>query len=132
MIQVLLPILAQIGSQVAKSLFPDPEDAQKRAEAEQKYTLAIIEQSQAIEKAGAEIVKAEAESEHWLVASWRPITMLTFVALIVARWLGWSAPGISEGEVLKLWDIVELGLGGYVIGRSVEKVLPTVAGALKK
>ncbi len=27
--------------------------------------------------------------------------------------------------------IVELGLGGYVIGRSVEKIVPGVADALK-
>ena len=58
--------------------------------------------------------------------------MLTFGGLIVARWLGWSAPNITEAEVLKLWSIVELGLGGYVIGRSVEKVVPAIAGALKK
>jgi len=30
----------------------------------------------------------------------------------------------QPGEALKLWDIVEIGLGGYVIGRSAEKVLP--------
>jgi hypothetical protein len=58
--------------------------------------------------------------------------MLTFGALIVARWLGYSAPGISEAEVLKLWDIVQLGLGGYVIGRSAEKIAPQIAAALKK
>jgi hypothetical protein len=46
--------------------------------------------------------------------------------------LGWSAPNITEAEVLKLWSIVELGLGGYVIGRSVEKIVPAIAGALKK
>ncbi len=46
--------------------------------------------------------------------------MLVFVSLIVARWLGWSAPNLGEAEVLKLWDIVEIGLGGYVIGRSAE------------
>jgi hypothetical protein len=56
--------------------------------------------------------------------------MLTFGGLIVARWLGWSAPGISEAEVLKLWDIVQLGLGGYVIGRSIEKVAPQIAAAV--
>jgi hypothetical protein len=44
--------------------------------------------------------------------------------------LGYSAPGLSEGEVLKLWSIVELGIGGYVIGRSAEKVLPAVAQAM--
>ena len=57
--------------------------------------------------------------------------MLTFGGLIVARWMGYSAPNISEAEVLKLWDIVELGLGGYVIGRSAEKIVPAVATAMK-
>jgi len=52
--------------------------------------------------------------------------------LIVARWLGWSAPNLGEAEVLKLWDIVEIGLGGYVIGRSAEKILPTVVKSLGK
>jgi hypothetical protein len=56
--------------------------------------------------------------------------MLTFGGLIVARWLGWSAPGISDAEVLKLWDIVQLGLGGYVIGRSAEKIAPSIAKAI--
>ena len=30
--------------------------------------------------AKAEIVSAEAKSEHWITATWRPITMLTFLA----------------------------------------------------
>jgi hypothetical protein len=58
--------------------------------------------------------------------------MLVFVALIVARWLGWSAPNLAEAEALKLWDIVEIGLGGYVIGRSAEKVLPGIVESLRR
>jgi hypothetical protein len=34
--------------------------------------------------------------------------------------------------VLKLWDIVELGIGGYVIGRSAEKIVPSIADAMRK
>lgn len=70
--------------------------------------------------------------EHWLAATWRPIVMLTFAGLIVARWMGWSAPGIGEAEVLKLWSIVELGLGGYVIGRTAEKIVPNLTAVLGK
>lgn len=132
MIQVLLPLLTSIGGQVAKSLFPDPEQQQKREEAQNLFMAEIMKQAQAMELAAADIVKAEAQSQNWLASSWRPITMLTFLALIVARWMGYTAPGISEEEVLKLWDIIQLGLGGYVIGRSVEKVVPSVAEALKK
>jgi len=74
---------------------------------------------------------AEANSEHFLAACWRPILMLTFGGLIVARWLGFAAPDLSEAEYLKLWSIVELGLGGYVIGRSAEKIVPQVAQVFK-
>ena len=91
-----------------------------------------VQMALAIYAGQAEIVKAEAQSEHWIVAAWRPVLMLTFGGLIVARWLGWAAPNITEAEVLKLWSIVELGLGGYVIGRSVEKIVPAIAGAIKK
>jgi hypothetical protein len=132
MLQVLLPILGSIGTQVAKSLFPDPSDELKRKEVENQVQLAVLQQAQAIEQAAAGIVKAEAQSGHWLAANWRPILMLTFGGLIVARWFGYAAPELSEAEYLKLWDIVQLGLGGYVIGRSVEKVIPGVVSALKR
>lgn len=79
-----------------------------------------------------EIIKTEAASEHFLAATWRPILMLTFGGLIVARWFGWSAPDLTEAEYLKLWDIVQLGIGGYVVGRSFEKVVPSIADAMRK
>ena len=58
--------------------------------------------------------------------------MLVFVVLIVARWFGWAAPNLQPAEYLKLWDIVQLGLGGYVIGRTFEKTVPSIAEALSK
>lgn len=118
-----------IGDSIIKRLFPDPSEAQKAQ-------LALLEMAQRGElaelSARAEIVKAEAASEHWLAATWRPILMLTFGGLIVARWFGWAAPNLTEAEYLKLWDIVEFGVGGYVVGRSVEKIAPSVAAALKR
>lgn len=89
-------------------------------------------QASEIEKAAAEVGKTEVQGQRWLQRTWRPITMLTFVALIVARWHGWEAPNLAEAEALKLWDIVEIGLGGYVIGRSAENVLPGSVQSLKK
>lgn len=127
----MVPIAAilGIGSQLIDRLWPDEE---KKAQAK----LALMEMAQKGElqelAARAEIVKAEASSEHWLAANWRPILMLTFGALIVARWFGYAAPELSEAEYLKLWSIVELGIGGYVIGRSAEKIVPGLADALKK
>ena len=127
MIAALLPALVPILGDALRRLFPDAE-ARQRAEAE--INAALIARAGEIERAASDIVVTEAQSEHWLTACWRPIVMLTFTALIVARWLGYSAPGITEAEALRLWSIVEIGLGGYVIGRSVEKVAPQVVEAL--
>jgi len=78
-------------------------------------------------KARAAIVEAEAKSEHWLTATWRPITMLTFVCLVVADQTGLLAFRLAE----EAWTLLQVGLGGYVVGRSAEKVAPGVIKALK-
>jgi hypothetical protein len=117
-----------VGGKLIDRLWPDPTQRDQAR-------LAMLELAQKGElaefSARADIVKTEAASENWLASSWRPILMLTFGALIVARWFGWAAPNLSEAEYLKLWSIVELGLGGYVIGRSAEKIVPAAAAALK-
>lgn len=129
MFNALLPTLAPILSRVVGNLFPDPE---QKAKAEADMMIALMERRTEIETAAASIIQTEAASKHWLASNWRPLTMLTFVGLVVARWFGWAAPDLSEAEYLKLWSIVEIGLGGYVIGRSAEKVLPSVAQMIKK
>jgi len=129
MIQALVPALAPIIGQIVGSLFPDPTE---KAKAEAEVMRQLLSHQAEIESAAAKIINTEAASTHWLAANWRPLTMLVFVGLIVARWFGWAAPGLQEAEYLKLWSIVEFGLGGYVVGRSVEKVAPSIAAAMKR
>jgi len=128
-------ILANLGGKIFDRIFPDPDKANeaklKLFEMQQNGELAKLAADTDIAKAAAGIVQAEASSKNWLASSWRPITMLIFVGLIVARWFGWTAPGLAQPEVLELWAIVKIGMSGYVIGRSVEKVLPDVVTALK-
>lgn len=121
----LLAVLAPILGDVVKGIFPDKEAEQK---AQAQLQAALINRQKDLENAAAGVVQAEASSKHWLAANWRPILMLTFGGLIVARWFGWAAPNLSDAEYLALWDIVELGIGGYVIGRTIEKAGPSVAG----
>ncbi len=132
MVGEILGILGKVAGGVADRIFPDPDQELKRIELQQALQAAVLERTSEIERAAAEVVRAEAQGQSWLQRTWRPITMLVFVGLIVARWLGFSAPNLGEAEVLKLWDIVEIGLGGYVIGRSAEKVLPAVVKSLGK
>jgi hypothetical protein len=117
----MLPIIGTAlgtGLEILKKLIPDP---QARREAELK----LIELNQAGElkelDAAMQVIVAEANSEHAITATWRPITMLTFVGLVVAHFLGFTAPNITEVQVDGLLKIVQYGLTGYILGRSTEK-----------
>ena len=70
----------------------------------------------------AKIIHAEASSRHWLTANWRPITMLTFLVLVVGDALQWLPNPLRDEAFL----LLEIGLGGYIVGRSGEKIVKTL------
>lgn len=108
--------------------FHDSEDerAKRRAEvtALQNEALAL---ALALERerlaAQAAIVSAEAGGASWLQRNWRPITMLSFLGLVIADAFGMLAFRLAD----QAWLLLQIGLGGYVVGRSVEKISPQVA-----
>ena len=73
-------------------------------------------------KSQAKIITAEAKGG-WLQRNWRPLLMLTFAGLVVAHWFGYTAPNIPESVQNSLLNIVLVGMGGYIVGRSGEKIM---------
>ncbi len=70
------------------------------------------------------IIIAEVQGASWLQRNWRPITMMTFLVLVCL-----DSFGILPFRLAKeAWTLLSIGLGGYVVGRSAEKVV----GMLKK
>lgn len=83
-----------------------------------------IELQQKLIEAQAKVITAEAQGASWLQRNWRPITMLTFLILIVADTLGLTAYRLPP----QAWTLLQIGLGGYVVGRSAEKITQVVKG----
>ena len=48
--------------------------------------------------------------------------MITFAGLGVAHWFGFTAPNIPRSVQNNLLNIVMNSVGGYVMGRSAQKV----------
>jgi hypothetical protein len=119
-------LVDDIGSRLA-DFFDPTKKAQAQAALEQVKTGAILERY----KLSISVILAEAQSGSWLTRSWRPITMLTFLALIVSWWLGWTPPRVTDDLVSQLFGIIKWALSGYTVGRSVEKAAPAVARVLK-
>ena len=113
-----------LGRDIIKRVFPDKE-AQQKAE----LVLAEMDRNGELAELSArsENIKAEAKSEHWLVAAWRPITMLSFVTIIVNNYILYPCLSLFWPDAPKLdippqmWELLKIGIGGYIVGRSVEK-----------
>lgn len=85
-------------------------------------------------KEKARIITAEASSGNLLTSSWRPVTMYTFLVMLVSWWFGWvDLPENATPEVMeKLFSLLQIGIGGYIGSRGIEKVAPKIVAAFKK
>jgi hypothetical protein len=104
-------------------------------EIQAKVTSELIDYQSKLDNLQADVVKAEASSSSWLARNWRPITMLVFVALVVGRYLGWISPSNEDafqGVESQIFNLIQIGLGGYVVGRSAEKIVSTYSQSKKK
>ena len=112
-----------IGNGIVKALDELSLSAEERAKLETELAKELI-------RARARILSAEANSESWLTRSWRPITMMTFLVIIVAHAFGYVE--LEPQLQLKLLDLIHFGLGGYIVGRSAEKVLPSLLQTIRE
>jgi hypothetical protein len=106
------------------------EDKTKLQLAQLQASLASASAVQAYEQqlldGQQKVIASEASSGSWLTSSWRPITMLTFLALVVADSFGWLHTPLAP----QAWSLLQIGIGGYTVGRSAEKIAPIVMKAL--
>ena len=73
------------------------------------------------------VLSAEAGG-NWLQRSWRPLVMLVFAAgVLVGSFV--PLPMLDDGS--RFWDLLEIGLGGYILGRGVEAI-PAIIGKRRK
>lgn len=109
-------------------IWPDPTE-QLKAQVEELQKVIDLEMAKL--DAQAKIIVSESEGGSWLQKSWRPITMLAFLALVIGHFFGFEGQNFTAADSSNLFSLIELGLGGYVIGRSVEKVAPAIAEVMR-
>lgn len=99
----------------------------KMIELQNTVSLKVLEYEKSLMENKASIIKAEAQGHSWLQRNWRPITMLTFLCLAVGDSFGLLATKLAP----EAWTLLQIGLGGYIAGRSVEKIAPQLTQAWK-
>lgn len=104
------------------------EDPDKRAEFEHRLRSQLVQQESDFVNAARDVVVAEAQGESCLQRNWRPLIMLSFGAILVNNYIfiPWMhALGFTDAPLLDIpegmWGLLTVGLGGYVVGRTIEK-----------
>tara|TARA_B110000977_G_scaffold157731_1_gene200903 strand:- start:840 stop:1235 length:396 start_codon:yes stop_codon:yes gene_type:complete len=115
-------------TKVIDELFTSDEE---RIHAKNEILKVLKEQQLELQRLQTEVIVAEANG-NWLQRSWRPILMLAFGFIVI--YVKFIAPLFSlpipplENE---FWNLLQIGIGGYVIGRTGEKMIKEYASTKK-
>lgn len=122
-------------AQEIKSLFTGEPTPEKQAEIQGKL-IQLQQQAEVADGAVRDLQKqvliAEITGESWLQQNWRPILMLVIVAIVANNYIivpylqlfNLTAVVLDLPE--KLWNLMTLGISGYIVGRSAEKITEIV------
>lgn len=129
-----MSIIASLAGQLLPGLFKIVDKSVKDKDEAEKLKREL--QSQMLSgqmkemQAAASIITAEAKSEHKLAAIWRPILMLVIVAIVANNYILapyaealFGVTGLALDLPARMWDLMVVGVGGYIGGRSGEKIV---------
>ena len=121
--------LAKILFNTIDKAVPD-KDLQEKLKSQLQTQL--LQSNTAELQAAAKIVEAEAKAG-WFSASWRPLLMYVLIFILIWNYvlgpviLFFFKASITITLPGDVWTLLQIGLGGYVVGRSAESVARTMA-----
>jgi hypothetical protein len=127
-LSAIAPLAKMLFSTVDKAIL-DKDLAEKL---KAQLNIELLKSSTEEIKAAASIVEAEAKSG-WFSASWRPLLMYVLIFILVWNYIIGPVIKLMIGTVITfelpgdVWTLLQIGLGGYVVGRSGESIARSLA-----
>ena len=142
---IIAPVATLFGKalDVVDKLVPD-KDLAERLKSELQTRIMDIASNEflTVIQGQVSVILAEIQGESWLQRNWRPGLMAMFGAIVGNNYIIAPYLGLLMGNEYKLmleippdmWSLLKLGVSGYVVGRSLEKIAEGdgVKGAIKK
>jgi|TARA_R110002073_G_C9338069_1_gene569762 hypothetical protein len=119
-----------LGGNIVKDLLSGLDNLltskEEKIQAENVIKKVLVEKELQLQRLQTEIIVAEAKG-NWLQRSWRPILMLAFGFIVIyVKFIG-PLFGLAIPELEnEFWELLKIGIGGYVVGRSAEKIAKSV------
>ena len=101
---------------------------------ETEATAQVLSHAETLFQSQRDVLVAEATGESALQRNWRPLTMLVFVFIIFNNYVlvpyvsafGGTIPALEIPN--GLWALLNVGIGGYIASRGIEKIVKTRNG----
>lgn len=106
---------------------------EKLVKTQADLTAKALEYESTLRELQAKVIEAEAKGQSFLQRNWRPIIMLEFGFIIFWNYI--VSPIFAQNRLEippDMWSLLKIGLGGYVIGRTAEKIAPQIIEARRK
>ena len=108
-------VVSAVGEVIDRLTLP----AREKRQLESDLLQVLAEWERARVEAQSAVLVEEAKGS-WLQRSWRPLVMLVFAVIVLVGTFT-NLPILDDTS--RFWDLLEIGLGGYVVGRGGEKIL---------
>jgi hypothetical protein len=123
-----IPVIGKVAEKIVGAIDKCVEDKDLAAKLKADFNLELMQSDfsyvQKELESQAAIVAAEAQGKSFLQRNWRPILMLTFTYIIAHNYVLSPMFSLTRLEIPPdMWELLKLGMGGYIIGRSVEKAV---------
>lgn len=119
--------IVQVGKIFDSVLDKFVDDKSERNRLKAEINQALIDAEQKVVLKASENVKAEIQGDSWLQRNWRPLLMVSIVAILVNNYILFPYLSLFTDKVVvldlphDLFTLLTVGVGGYVVGRSAEK-----------
>jgi hypothetical protein len=133
MIWEAIPIVGDVLSGVLGLIDQGVRDKDKadalKADLTKAFESADLDRFRTLVENQSRVLLGEIQGESWLQRNWRPLLMLIVVAIIANNYIFFPYLSLFTDKVIvldlpeKLYNLMTIGVGGYIVGRSTEKGL---------
>lgn len=127
-----LPVIGKIvdkGLGIIDDLVEDKDLANKlKVEIQKQILIQNHEENVKLIEAQMKIILAESTGS-WLQRNWRPVLMIVIIFIVANNYVlfPYLSAWTDKVQVLELpkgmWALLNIGVGGYIAGRSAEKIV---------
>lgn len=126
-----LPIVGKLLTGVLDLVDQGVQDKDKaaalKADLSKAFDAGDLTRFQVLVESQTKVLLGEIQGQSWMQRNWRPVLMLTIVAIVANNYIIYPYLSLFTAKVVvldlpdKLYNLMTIGVGGYIVGRSAEK-----------